>query len=253
MKTNLIVVSILMCLLIGCNNAQKTSETSTPENTITTNENKTTSDTNKMEDFILHVGSKDITVNQEALSLNAPVVKIDEQSYLPLRFFLDWFGAEKVTYDRNTERITFSLKRHDSLDPAIKNKYLRKKADDVVKEAPVKEIKYKIEANNINSPLANRMQYIVLFEDDDVTIQEVETILRKVADEKIKTDKPDALVVHAKLESQAIKGNTMYWASLIWAPGGKWENANKNTPKSQNSFTFEDRTESYEKIKELYK
>lgn len=63
--------------------------------------------------------------------------------------------------------------------------------------------------------------YDVIFEDDEVTIKEVETTLRKVADEKIKTDSPDALVVDARLESQAIKGNTVYWASIIWAPRGK--------------------------------
>jgi hypothetical protein len=218
-----------------------------------TDENKATSETFIMEDFVLQIGSKDITVSQEALSLNAPVVKIDEQSYLPLRFFLDWLSAEKVTYDRNTETITFSLKRPDSLDPAVKNKYQRKEPYEVVKEAPIKEIKYKIESSNIDSPFAKRMQYIVLFEDDEVTIKEVETTLRKVADEKIKTDNPDALVVNAMLESQNKKGNSTTWASLKWAPGGKWENASKNTPKSENSFTFEDWSETYEQIKKLYK
>jgi len=253
MRTNLICISIFLFLLIGCNNTQKSSESSTPVNTITTEENKPTRETFKMEDFILQVGSKDITVNQEVLTLNAPFVEIDGHSYIPLRFFLDWFDAENISYDEKTEKVSFSLKRYGLLDSDIKNKYQRKEPYEVVKEAPIKEIKYKIEESDISSAFAKRMQYIVLFEDDQVTIKEVEKILRKVADEKIKTDNPDALVIHAKLESQAIKGNTVYWASLIWAPGSKWENANKNTPKSQNSFNFEDRTELYEETKKLYK
>lgn len=254
MRKNLILISILMCLLIGCNNAPKPSETSTPENTVTAEENKTTSESFKIEDFILQVGSKDITVNHEALTLNAPFVEIDGHSYIPLRFFLDWFGAENIAYDAKTEKVSFSMKRYGLFGADIKNKYKRQEPYDVVKVAPVKEIKYKIvEADDVSWIRAKRMSYTVLFEDDEVTIKEVETTLRKVADEKIKTDNPDALVVNARLESQAIKGNTVYWASLTWAPGGKWENANKDTPKNQNSFTFEDRTEFYEQIKELYK
>lgn len=243
-----------MCLLIGCNNAPKPSETSIPENTVTTEENKTTSETFKMEDFMLQVGSKDITVNQEALILNAPFVEIDGHSYIPLRFFLDWFGAENIAYDAKTEKVSFSMKRYGLLGADVKNKYRRKEPYEVVKVAPVKEIKYKIgEVRDVSWARAKRMSYTVLFEDDEVTIKEVEKILRKVADEKIKRDYPDALSVHARLESQDKKGNSTAWASLTWAPGGKWEEANKNTPKSENSFTFEDWSETYDQIKELYK
>jgi len=87
------------------------SKKSTPENTVTTVESKTTSESFKMEDFVLQVGSKDITVNHEALTLNAPFVEIDGHSYIPLRFFLDWFGAENIVYDAKTERIMFLMNR----------------------------------------------------------------------------------------------------------------------------------------------
>jgi hypothetical protein len=144
MKTNLIVVSILMCLLIGCNNTQKPSESSTPENTVTAEENKTTSETFKMEDFVLQVGSKDITVNHEALILNAPFVEIDGHSYIPLRFFLDWFGAESIAYDAKTEKISFSMKRGsyemESYTLQVGSKDIKVNNEALTLNAPIVEI-----------------------------------------------------------------------------------------------------------------
>jgi len=78
------------------------------------------------------VGSKDITVNNEFLALNAPVVEFNGHSYIPLRFFLDWFGAEKINYDGKTEKVTFSLSRYENLDPDIKKKYRVKEPNNVV-------------------------------------------------------------------------------------------------------------------------
>ncbi len=73
--------------------------------------------------FIIQVGSKNITVNDMELTLDAPVRELEWHSYMPLRFFLDWFGAEDVTYDKATEVITFKLTRFQELDPKIIAKY----------------------------------------------------------------------------------------------------------------------------------
>ena len=205
--------------------------------------------------FVIQIGSKNVTVNDLELTLDTPVREIDWNSYIPLRFILDWFGAEDVTYDRATEVITFKLNRYKELDPTIIEKYdpQRELAKAVEPKKEDRIINYKMkESDDISSAFAKRMSYIVLFENDNVTIQEVETVLRIIANEKILSDNPDALVVHARLESQDKKGNTTYWASIIWAPDGKWENANKNTSKSQNQFTFENRSEMYEAIKKIH-
>jgi hypothetical protein len=82
----------------------------------------------EMENYSLQVGSKDITVNNEALTLNAPVIEIDGHTFLPLRFFLDRYGAENILYDEVNEEVCFSLKRYEPLDPEIKSKYKRKES-----------------------------------------------------------------------------------------------------------------------------
>jgi hypothetical protein len=73
--------------------------------------------------FVVQIGSKNVRVNDLELTLDTPVRELDWHSYMPLRFFLDWFGAEDVTYDRATEVITFKLTRYQELDPAIIAKY----------------------------------------------------------------------------------------------------------------------------------
>lgn len=88
----------------------------------------TCSDNNKeavvySDQFSIQIGSNNLKVNDIELSLDAPVREIDWHSYVPLRFFLDWFEAEEVTYDRATEVITFKLPRYKELDPAIIAKY----------------------------------------------------------------------------------------------------------------------------------
>lgn len=88
----------------------------------------TCSDNNKeavvcSDQFSIQIGSNHMKVNDLELSLDAPVREIDWHSYVPLRFFLDWFEAEEVTYDRATEVITFKLPRYKELDPAIIAKY----------------------------------------------------------------------------------------------------------------------------------
>lgn len=97
--------------------------------------------------------------------------------------------------------------------------------------------------------------YDVLFEDDEVTIKDVEKILRKIADEKIKTDKPDELILNAKLESEIKRGNTSKWAVLMWDPNGtlteifepdgETREDNNNTPENNDQFIFMDWSDSY--------
>ena len=54
--------------------------------------------------FSLKVGSKNITINEESFELNAPVVELEGHSYLPLRFFLDYFQAEQINYDASDRK-----------------------------------------------------------------------------------------------------------------------------------------------------
>jgi hypothetical protein len=79
-------------------------------------------DTNT-DQFVIQIGSKNIQVNDMELTLEAPVREIDWHSYIPLRFFLDWFEAEEVTYDRATETVTFKLNRCKEINPAVIEKY----------------------------------------------------------------------------------------------------------------------------------
>jgi hypothetical protein len=65
--------------------------------------------------FSLMVGSKSISINDEKFELNAPVIELEGHSYLPLRFFLDYFQAEQINYDPDTEEISFKLTRNSPL------------------------------------------------------------------------------------------------------------------------------------------
>ncbi len=79
-----------------------------------------------VEEFTLQVGSTDFTVNEEDFILNAPFVELEGSSYIPLKFFLDWFGAEKMYYDAKKEKVTFTLSRYENVDPDIIKKYRAK-------------------------------------------------------------------------------------------------------------------------------
>ena len=74
--------------------------------------------------FSLKVGSKNITINEESFELNAPVVELEGHSYLPLRFFLDYFQAEQINYDASSEEISFTLTRNHPMSSDFKQSYL---------------------------------------------------------------------------------------------------------------------------------
>ncbi len=74
--------------------------------------------------FSIQVGSKSFSINEEKYELNAPVVEIDGHSYLPLRFFLDYFEAENIAYNEKTEEITFILPRFSEINKEKLNQYL---------------------------------------------------------------------------------------------------------------------------------
>ena len=113
------------------------------------------------------------------------------------------------------------------------------------KPSESKVVKYRI----VDSFEENKGRYYdVIFEDDEVTIKEVETTLRRIADEKIQSEKPDALTLNARLESEDKKGNggSIAWARLIWDPDGKSVETNDNTLENYNQFTFKDGPDWYE-------
>jgi phage baseplate assembly protein gpV len=102
--------------------------------------NKNKELTSYTDQFVIQVGSKNVKVNDLELTLDAPVRELESRSYMPLRFLLDWFGAEDVTYDRATEVITFKLTRYQELDPAIIAKYdaqIKPSKPEQVKTEPV--------------------------------------------------------------------------------------------------------------------
>lgn len=74
--------------------------------------------------FLLKVGSKQITINDESFELNAPVIELEGMSYLPLRFFLDYFQATQIEYDAPTEEISFTLTRNSPMSTDFKKNYL---------------------------------------------------------------------------------------------------------------------------------
>jgi hypothetical protein len=73
--------------------------------------------------FLLKVGSKQITVNNEPFELNAPVIELEGMSYLPLRFFLDYFQATQIEYNAPTEEISFTLTRNQEMSNEFKQSY----------------------------------------------------------------------------------------------------------------------------------
>jgi hypothetical protein len=114
--------------------------------------------------FVIQIGSKNIQVNDMELTLDAPVREIDWHSYVPLRFFLDWFEAQEVTYDRATETVTFKLNRCKEINPAVIEKYHGQvkiaKTDaskDVEPEKPVK--------NSRKNPAGLNEAYVVSLDD----------------------------------------------------------------------------------------
>ena len=114
----LIVGVVLLLFASTCINGKEENAEKKEQPVVTAKSEKTFTD-----QFVIQVGSKNIQVNDMELTLDTPVREIDWHSYMPLRFFLDWFGAEDVTYDRATEEITFKLNRHTEIDPAIIEKY----------------------------------------------------------------------------------------------------------------------------------
>jgi hypothetical protein len=106
--------------------------------------NKNKELTSYTDQFVIQVWSKNVKVNDLELTLDAPVRELESLSYMPLRFLLDWFGAEDVTYDRATEVITFKLTRYQELDPAIIAKYDSKRESAKPVE-PKKELAKKVE------------------------------------------------------------------------------------------------------------
>lgn len=61
------------------------------------------------EKYSLKVGSNTITIDDKPFTLNAPVLEIGGNTYLPLRFFTDRLGAENLQYNETTEEISFNL------------------------------------------------------------------------------------------------------------------------------------------------
>jgi hypothetical protein len=84
--------------------------------------------------FSLKVGSRKITINEESFELNAPVIELEGHSYLPLRFFLDYFQAEQINYNPDSEEISFTLTRSFPMSSDFKTTYLP------TNETPNKEI-----------------------------------------------------------------------------------------------------------------
>ena len=125
--------------------------------------------------FKIKIGSRDLLINNSIeYQLNAPVIEINDQSYIPLRFFLDYLGAEKVIYDPKTEEITFVLKRIGELKSYIQDTYLKngtKVQQDlssntvdkpVIKIEPEKPSSKQEEApNNENTNKFNQLDYEV--------------------------------------------------------------------------------------------
>ena len=91
--------------------------------------------------FLLKVGSKQITVNNEPFELNAPVIELEGMSYLPLRFFLDYFQATQIEYDAPTEEISFTLTRNSPMSTDFKKNYLS------IKKTPNNETASTIDEN----------------------------------------------------------------------------------------------------------
>lgn len=119
--------------------------------------------------FKIQVGSKNIQVNDMELTLDAPVREIDWHSYVPLRFFLDWFEAEEVSYDRATETVTFKLNRYKEINPAIIEKYHGKELNSSASQttystkqtqetSPQKENQKKTDPLNANKKMVSDIQ-----------------------------------------------------------------------------------------------
>ncbi len=120
-----VIVGLVFIIIVStCINGKEEGAEKKEQQTVATKATKSVEA--HTDQFVIQVGSKSITVNDMELTLDAPVREIEWQSYMPLRFFLDWFGAEDVTYDRATEVITFKLNRHSEIDPAVIEKYLGK-------------------------------------------------------------------------------------------------------------------------------
>lgn len=118
----------------------------------------------KTDQFVIQIGSNNIQVNDMELTLEAPVREIDWHSYIPLRFFLDWFEAEEVTYDRATETVTFKLNRCKEINPAVIEKYHGQKK--LSETDPSKEVEAQTPPKNSRKNPAKLNEAFVVSIDD---------------------------------------------------------------------------------------
>lgn len=118
----------------------------------------------KTDQFVIQIGSKNIQVNDMELTLETPVREIDWHSYIPLRFFLDWFEAEEVTYDRATETVTFKLNRCKEINPAVIEKYHGQKK--LSETNPSKEVEVQTPPKNSRKNPAKLKEAFIVSIDD---------------------------------------------------------------------------------------
>ena len=71
------------------------------------------------ETYSLKVGSNYVSIQGKEYPLNAFVIEINGNTYLPFHFFGDRLGAENLSYDPDNEVITFTLPRLSKSDSRI--------------------------------------------------------------------------------------------------------------------------------------
>ena len=63
----------------------------------------------KKQQFKLKVNSKQVVIDGKAVTLQAPVLEIEGNTMVPLRFIAEYLNAKDIKYDPATEEISFYL------------------------------------------------------------------------------------------------------------------------------------------------
>lgn len=80
-----------------------------PSGTPTNTNKANTSSSTKKQQFKLKVNSKQVLIDGETVTLQAPVLEIEGRTMVPLRFIAEYLKAKNLKYDPVTEEISFTL------------------------------------------------------------------------------------------------------------------------------------------------
>ncbi|MDD4663836.1 MAG: stalk domain-containing protein, partial [Caldisericia bacterium] len=80
-----------------------------PNGTSTKTNTSSNSVTQKKQQFKLKVNSKQVIIDGNTVTLQAPVLEIEGNTMVPLRFIAEYLNAKDIQYDPATEEISFYL------------------------------------------------------------------------------------------------------------------------------------------------